>query len=67
MHVWTWWLEMNAERPNNGMAVVALTSKFMYDYLEVVHRTEPMAVELKILRTIDNEFIKATSSKKDGN
>lgn len=49
---------MSAERPSNGMCVMALSSKFMYDYLGV-YGIEPLPVELEMLKNIDKEFLKA--------
>lgn len=51
---------MNSERPDNGMAVSALSSKFMYDYLSV-HSIRPMIVELQILKAIDREYMEAVN------
>ena len=53
---------MNMERPSNGMSVMALTSKFMYDYLKV-YGIKPLPVEMEILKAIDREFIRTINGR----
>jgi len=40
------------------MAISALSSKFMYDYLSV-YSISPMTVELQILKAIDRKYVEA--------
>ena len=53
---------MNMERPSNGMSVMALPSKFMYDYLSV-YGIKPLPVEMEILKAIDREFIRTINGR----
>lgn len=53
---------MSNERPSNGMSVMALTSKFMYDYL-CVYGVKPIDIELNILKVFETEFLRAVNGR----
>lgn len=55
------WQDINLERPSNGMGVSAISSKFIYDYYEVIFKSEPLSIEIALLKAIDQEFIKAVN------
>ena len=53
------WQDMNSERPNYGMGPSAISSKMVYDYFAVLYGCEPMSLEIKIIKTIDSEYLEA--------
>lgn len=55
------WHDINAERPSNGMGVSAISSKFIYDYYEVILKSEPLSTEVALIKAIDQEFVKAVN------
>lgn len=61
-HVWGWWVDMNSERPNNGMSISALSSKFMYDYLSV-YNVKALDVEMRVLKAIEREYLEAVNDR----
>lgn len=56
------WREINLEKPNSGMGVSAISSKFIYDYYNVIFKSNPLLIEVSIIKAIDQEFIKAINN-----
>lgn len=55
------WQDINLERPSNGMGVSAISSKFIYNYYEVIFKSEPLSTEIALIKAIDQEFVKAVN------
>ena len=52
MHVWSWFLQLNSQRPSNGFGMNPITNQDMWFFFQL-EGIEPESWELNLIRQFD--------------